>query len=251
MDQETNVAPDAATQITAPVPAETTDVAEPTQPTEGADPAEAKVVDKTPEQKELEYLRRKATKADRNNARLYQESQQLRQRLEEVEKRSPAPEGERLEIAPQEFEKAVRTQAQELARADRINERCNAIVEKGSKQFSDFSEAVATVGTEMPLFEPNGLPTPALEVVLEADNPPALLHYLGKNPNIAAELADLSPTQLARRLDRIERDMKQPRQPSSAPKPLEPVKASASPSEPDPVLQPAKWREWRNKTAKY
>jgi hypothetical protein len=86
-----------------------------------------------------------------------------------------------------------------------------------------------------------------MEVVLESDKPEALLYHLGKNPDLAAELTDLSPTQLARKLDRIERDMASALKPksSNAPKPLEPVKGVASDSELGPNLSDAEWMRRR------
>ena len=86
-----------------------------------------------------------------------------------------------------------------------------------------------------------------MEVVLEvADKPTELLYYLGKNPDIAADLTELSPTRLAKKLDRIERDLVESSKPvtSKAPKPLETVKSQAS-SGPRPDGSYDDFLKWR------
>jgi hypothetical protein len=86
-----------------------------------------------------------------------------------------------------------------------------------------------------------------MQVVMEAEAPAAVLHYLGTNPDLAADLADLSPTQLARRLDRIEREMADAGKASvsSAPRPLTPVKASGSATKDPSQMTDAEYRAWR------
>jgi hypothetical protein len=171
------------------------------------------------------------------------------EQLARFEQGQPATK-EKVEVDPNEYRRAVQTEAQEVARVTKLNDRCNDIAEKGKKAFADFDASLAVMREELPLFNDKGA-TPALEAILEMDNPPALIHYLGNNPDIAAELAHLSPYRLTRRLDQIEREMKPTRQPSNAPKPLEPVKPVASVSgEPDPK-DTARWMKWRNsQTAK-
>lgn len=228
---------------------ETPEVAKP-EPTEGADPPKAQ--EKTPEQKEAEQRQRRITKLERTNARLYAEHEQAMRELEKYRsKAAPTEDREKVEVDPDEIQQTIQTRAQQIARAERLNERCNQIVSKGEEQFPDFMTSVKTLGMELPLFQRDGAPTAALEVILEADNPPALLHHLGKNPDLVDQLTDLSPIQLARRLDRIERDMnsKPAEQKSSAARPLEPVKPAAAPTAPDPS-KTKEWIEWRNKTAK-
>lgn len=238
MSTENQVAP--ATETQTPVATAVEAVAEPNTTADvGQQPESTEKPEKTPEQKEIERLRRHQLKAERNNARLYQENLALKQPKPETE--------ETTEVDPQKYREDVEKTARQLAKADRLNERCNGVVEKGRKEFPDFSDAVATVGSEMPLFERDGAPTAALDAILEADNPSALLHYLGKNPDIASELSDLSTAQLTRRLVRIEAEMAKPKPQSKAPAPLEPVKAQAAPATPDPATNPAAWREWRNK----
>lgn len=119
--------------------------------------------------------------------------------------------------------------AREIAHVERVTEKANGIAADGGKRFGDaFGKAVQTVAAEVgAMFEKSGKPTPLGEAILSADDPAALIHHLGSNPDVAADLADLTPIQQARRLARIELDMSKPRETkqSQAPKPITPARA--------------------------
>lgn len=227
MNTETNVAPDAATEIPASEVVQEPEVTTPEQveDTEQGDPSQDA-------DRALKKLQRRI---DRRTADLYREraeKEQLAQRLAEMEsQRQTEPQKPTTGLS----EADIRAKAAEIARQERFNEQCNAIVEKG-KKLPEFDKALRTLVTEAgPLIDARGGPTPLMTVVLESEKPEALLHYLGSNPDVASELEGLSVTQLARRVDRIERDMATPKT-SKAPKPLEPVRpqsSSAAPSDSD------------------
>lgn len=119
--------------------------------------------------------------------------------------------------------------AREIAHVERVTEKANGIAADGKGRFGDsFGKAVQTVAAEVgQLFERSGKPTPLGEAILSSDDPAALIHHLGSNPDIAADLADLTPIQQARKLARIEIDMSKPRETkqSQAPKPITPARA--------------------------
>ena len=119
--------------------------------------------------------------------------------------------------------------AREIAHVERVTEKANNIAADGKGRFGDsFGKAVQTVAAEVgQLFERTGKPTPLGEAILSSDDPAALIHHLGSNPDIAADLADLTPIQQARKLARIEIDMSKPRETkqSQAPKPITPARA--------------------------
>ena len=121
------------------------------------------------------------------------------------------------------------TLAREIAHVERVTEKANNIAADGKGRFGDsFGKAVQTVAAEVgQLFERTGKPTPLGEAILSSDDPAALIHHLGSNPDIAADLADLTPIQQARKLARIEIDMSKPRETkqSQAPKPITPARA--------------------------
>ena len=119
--------------------------------------------------------------------------------------------------------------AREIAQVERVTEKANNIAADGKGRFGDsFGKSVQTVAAEVgQLFERTGKPTPLGEAILSSDDPAALIHHLGSNPDIAADLADLTLIQQARKLARIEIDMAKPRETkqSQAPKPISPARA--------------------------
>lgn len=241
MTLEANVSPAEETQNpAAELTQETPEVVTPenVEATEGETPAPEKVEETDLERERKRFQRR----MDRRTAELYRERAEreaLAQRLAQFEQRPTEDQAEPQKADPYKL-------AQEIAQAERFTEKCNAIAAEGDKKFPDFSEALKTVAAEAgPLFDRAGRPSPLMSVVMEADAPAALLHHLGKNPDVAAELADLSPTQLARRLDRIEREMATKPKVSAAPKPLSPVRASGSAVKDPSQMTDAEYRAWR------
>lgn len=238
-DQEL-VAPVAETQNTATEQTNELDVVTPE--------ATAEVKEQTSEKDERDRaIKRMERRIDRKHAEAAVANERVRvleERLASVEKAQPAP--EKVEVDPRELERVIEERTAERTRIQTLNKQCDAVAEEGKKKFKDFDVALAAVRAEIPLFDQKGA-TPALQVILEADQPAALLHYLGTNPDVVSELADLTPTQLARRLDRIEREMAAKPKTSAAPKPIEPVSGKATASlaySPEMTdTQYAKWRE--------
>ena len=224
MSTENTVSPDAETQNPA---AE----AEPTVPAkEEVAPTEQKaetVVDEA--DKALQRMQRRIDKRTADVYRTKAENDQLRERLAKLEASSGEQESAEKSVDPVAL-------AREISRVERFTEQSNRIVSEGTKAHPDYMVAlrdlVHEVGT---LVQPNGMPSPFMEVVSEvSDKPELLLYHLGKNLDLAEELADLSPYKLAKRLARIERDLEDSAKPQSskAPSPLEPIngKSKAKPS---------------------
>jgi hypothetical protein len=213
---------------------------------------------KTAEQRELETLRRQRARQERVNARLWAENEAMRQRGQQAASPAPAdPQSEeRVQVTRRDFEAAATARGQQLAQQmtaeTRLAERCNSLLDVGTKMDPKFDQAVVNVGAELPLFDRGGQPTPALEEILDSPQAAKLILHLNENPDVAAELADLSPRQLTRRLIAIEAGLAKPaREVSTAPRPLEPERAAArATAAPDPGKNPEAWREWRNKTSK-
>jgi BMFP domain-containing protein YqiC len=168
---------------------------------------------------------------DKRTADLYREraeKEQLAARLSALEARvSGEPEQQAGNIDPMAL-------AREIAAVDRITEKSNAIAKDGEKRFAgEFREALATVQEEAgALFHSNGKATAIGEVILDSDDPAALLHHLGKNPDLAADLQGLSAAQLGRRIGRIEAQMAskppQTKPVSKAPDPVKPLGSNRS-----------------------
>lgn len=192
-------------------------------------------------------LKRMQRRIDKRTADVYRErgrAEALAQRVAELEAKSG------LEDRPQE-QSDPRVLAKEIARVERFSDQANSIVNEGTKAYPDYMVALKELAREVGDFvKPNGAPSSFMEVVLEVvDKPSAVLYHLGKNPDLAEELADLSPLKLAKRLDRIERELtdKSTPKPSSAPKPLDPVKPKASDSGLSSDLSTDEWMRRREK----
>ncbi len=194
--------------------------------------------EKTPEQIELERLRRQLTKRDRTQGKLYAELQAAQARLQRLE-HSPQrasdddendDQPKRQAIDPAEIDRLAEERAREVARTQAVNQRCNDIAEKATKTWPDFADALKVVHEEAgALFTPKG-PTALMEAILDCDDPGAVLYQLGKSPDVAASLDGLTERQIARKLAKFELDLASRPQPksSAAPKPLDPVKASSA-----------------------
>jgi len=250
MTTETQVSPDAETQIQAPVVAETPEVATPEQVE-----TEQQQTDAPPaESEEAKALKRMQRRIDKRTADVYREraeKEQLAERIARLESQlQPQQEQQPEKVDPRHFQDEVKRQAQEIASMQSLNEKCNAIAARGKKDFPDFDTALANVNQELgSLFDQRGRPGAVMQVLLESDAPAKLLHHLGMNPDVAAELADLTPTQVARRIDRIERELAEAAKTktSAAPKPLEPVRGQGAGTKDPSSMTDAEFTAWRRK----
>ena len=178
--------------------------------------------------------------------------QLLEQRLAQFERRpaddEPQQQAQRRELGPDD----IRREAASMVEAQRFVEQCNAVVAKGRAASPDFERQLASLSTITgPLLDDRGQAEPLLQAVLTADEPHKVLMHLAAHPDVAADLADMTPLQQARKLALIERDMKPPaRQPSAAPAPLTPLRAAAdTDGEPD-ASDVSRWNDWFEKRHK-
>ena len=147
----------------------------------------------------------------------------------------------------EDISRAARLQVE----TERFTAKCNDVFDAGSKANPKFAESFRMVHEEVGgLMTPQGFATPLMNALLDSDVPThKLIEHLAANPDVAAELADLSPLRQAKRIALIEHELgsgpKTP-QASAAPKPLKPVTPSASNGEPDPS-DTAAWIKHRNK----
>lgn len=141
--------------------------------------------------------------------------------------------------------------AREIAKIERTTEKANNVAKDGAARFENFKTALQTLSREAgPLFDQIGRPTPLGEVCLSADDPAALLHHLGSDPDLAAELADLTPIQQARKIARLEIEMSKPKEPakSSAPKPIEALTGRSGLASKEPSqMTDREFAEWRKR----
>lgn len=226
MELETPVSPGEETQNPAPVTDETPEVVTP----ETAEPEQADAEQPKEEADERDKaLKRMERRIQRLTAARYDAEARAKQAAEEAARyreQFQQPEAEqKQDVDPVKLADVIATVRDTTRRA-------NEIAAKGSERFPDFQEAVKTVNEEAgALFTSHGLPTALGEAILDSEDPAALLHHLGKNPDVAAELHGLSPIQQAKRIARIEQSMANPApKVSTAPKAIKPVAAKAAPS---------------------
>ena len=235
MTEETQVAAAEATEQVSAETVETPEVTEPETPEVAEQPEKPEL---TPAEREARALKRRVDRLTREKYRTQAELEQLRQRQPEQQE----------EPNQQLTEAEVNRRAAALAEQKALNDKCNDIAKTGQKKFPDFMEKVEALNGDVALFDARGA-TPFMEALLDADDPAALIHHLGSNPDIASELADLTPRQQVRRLAQIEHDLEAkatPPKPSNAPKPIQPVKPVAAAVGPDPSKDPEGWISWRN-----
>lgn len=225
MNTETTVAPDVATQNPASEPVQSPEVTTPETQAEETQPQSVETEESRAE-KAAKALERRLGKRTADLYRTRAELERAERELSQLRQQPSQEPASQEQIDPHEL-------AKELVRIERVNEKSNQIAKDGGKRFEKFLDVVAELQAEAgPMFDKTGKPTALGDALLDADDPAGVMHYLGTNPEVAAELAELTPAQLGRRIGRIETDMKAKPTISSAPKPLPPVKASASQSGP-------------------
>jgi len=232
MTDETQVQTAPETQNPAPAEAKTAPEVATPEVEAVAEDKPAETVEEPPKEDDAEKARRAMQRRiDKRTADLYREraqNEQLAQRIAALEAQASGTEQQPGTVDPVAL-------AKEISAVERVTEKANRIAAEGEKLFKgEFREALSAVVEEAgPLFDPRGKATAIGEAILDAEEPAKLLHYLGKNPDIAAELQGLSPTQLGRRIGRIEAQMAYKPAPtpvSKAPTPAKPLGASRSSS---------------------
>jgi len=124
---------------------------------------------------------------------------------------------------------------QRTEEAERRNESFAEKSEKAVERFPDFHSVVNNPSLR--------INEPMAEFITESDLGAEVAYYLGKNPDKASEIADLSPIKAARELTRIETELaaRPKHTPSKAPEPITPVgqrgkgSSSALPSDDDDI----------------
>ncbi|WP_315132812.1 hypothetical protein [Achromobacter marplatensis] len=203
------------------------------QQQEKDDQGQEKPKELTPAEKEAKALRRRV---DRLTKARYEGEAKARQLEEELQRyraqhqpQDQHGQGAPRQLGPQDVER----QAREIVEMERFTSKCNEVVKVGDEQYPDFNEKLKELGNEATLFNKDGRPEPLLEAILDVDDPAALIYHLGANPDVAAEIAELSPRQQVRRLAVIELQLK------SSPKEQKPASAAApAVTKAPPPIQP-------------
>jgi hypothetical protein len=203
----------------------------------------------TDDQKTIRKLQRRIDRLTAGRGAATREAELLREQMAQLQQQQPKGQDEPSKgIDPREVDRLANERAQVLHRQQSVAQRANAVLQ-GGKKLQGFDQAVNAVADEVPFTDSKGRPTPFIEAVLDAEKPAELLHWLGNNPDEAAALANLSPTQLGRRLakleDRIAVEAKD--KTSAAPKPLKAVVTRGDVQKDEGAMTDAEWRAQRFK----
>jgi hypothetical protein len=223
--------PDAAAQTE-----QTAEGKEPPKEGEGEQPAKK---EKTPEQREIDRLRRRVDNLTRQKYELRASVPQAQQ-----ERTPQAGDDEPLTLSRAELQKMVAEQAKQLAPS--INEQ-RAVIEHrqgivkalakewGQEEFDAKASELDEVFNG--LADAQGRPKPATDAIFEADNPKAVIEYLTDpdNADEAERIARLPAVRAGREIARLEAKLEAEKakakpKPSNAPKPLEAVKGGGVPA---------------------
>lgn len=148
----------------------------------------------------------------------------------------------KLAQARQDWEKEQTTRSQQTQATEVVQQATARIVQSGEAlqaKVPDFAETVGQLDFDVPVA--------MLHAVADTDNPAAVLYVLGKQPDVARDLARQSPIRIARAIGAIEQGLRaaQARQ-SNAPTPPNPVGSRGAPAD-GPPEDPAAYAAWAAK----
>lgn len=133
----------------------------------------------------------------------------------------------------------------EKSEKDQFTANLNAIetkMEKGSEKYEDFSELV--LNNDLKISDS------MVDILVTSEIAEDVLYYLGKNPDISADIAKKSPVEAAREIGRIEARLLAPplrKKITNAPEPINPVRTTGV-TEKDPSdMPPKEYRAWRER----
>jgi hypothetical protein len=209
--------------------AETQEVAEP-EKSEAEEAEDAR-------DKAMKRLERRLNKKHGEAAHERALREQLEQRLAQYETQQQPDDRQANRKEPD-----VATAALSIVKAKEVTTRSNDVFERGQKAFGEgFAKAVEELHRELPnLWKPHDfltdaqgrpvvIPTETMEAILDTDAPEKMLHYLGTNPEVAAELEGLSGHALGKKMERLERQLEADKpKVSTAPRPIKALSGAAA-----------------------
>lgn len=212
----------------------------------GQEPAQAK-----PEKTEAERI---AERMERRIGRKTAEAYEARARADAAERRIAELEAKYgqsggVKTNEVDIQSVITNRAQEIVQAREVQTKSNDIVRIG-KSFEGFEDAVAELATELPLFDEGSRPTAFMSALLDADvdtkEAAKILHYLGKNPEEASEFVGLTPTQIGRRIERLQTKLssESKTQTSNAPVPIKPAGNGGFVEKDPSKMSDAEWYKW-------
>lgn len=109
------------------------------------------------------------------------------------------------QVRPEDIDRIANQRAEALVVKREFDAKCTALVDNGSKEFgADFDKAVKTLGSLQAIVDEKGEFTDFAKAIVDSDAPHKLMKHLGDNPDEAARILLLNPTQQAREIGRLE-----------------------------------------------
>lgn len=154
----------------------------------------------------------------------------------------------RQELAAQSKKAAEETkQAKAFEEQTRKQARLQSVMDDGAEAYKDFNATLQALDSAVA--NPDEIRV-ALDEILDSEKAADLIYYLGKNPSVLAELAQLPPHKQARKVGELEVMLKSKKL-TAAPEPAQTLKGNGGRVTSDtPPTDPAKYREWRAKHMK-
>ena len=167
------------------------------------------------------------------------------------------------DLAEYKAREIVRRTREETAQAEakkseqyelqRLNDRNAEIMEIGNEKYEGFEDIPARTASHL-ASKGLRLTQPFVNALMEADNAPEIIVYLGDNPAEAERIARLSAFAQAKEVGKLEEKLKAPpqKQISKAPEPIKPVGGGKTASDTDlsDDLPINEWMARRNKQAR-
>ena len=211
---------------------------------EGKEPAAAAKPEKTPEQREIDRLRRRVDNLTRQKY-----ERQAAPAAQPQQQPSQADDDEPVTLTRAEMQRQIAEQAKQLAPTMTEQhaevERRHGVVQSLAKEWGP--EKFDTLSAELDeafggLVDRSGTPKPATDAIFHADNPKAVIEYLTDpdNADEADRISKMTAVQAGRAITRLEDKLdaaksKAKPKPSNAPSPLEPARGGGVPAGmPDP-----------------
>jgi hypothetical protein len=216
---------------------------------DGNEPAAEAKKEKTPEQREIDRLRRRVDNLTRRKYELQAAVPAAGQQQQQQQQPSQADDDEPVTLTRAELQQRIAEQAQQLAPTMREQqaeaERRHGVVTSLAKEWGP--EKFDTLSAELDeafggLTDRSGMPKPATDAIFHADDPKGVIEYLTDpdNADEADRISRMAPVQAGRAIARLEDKLaaakaKATPKPSNAPAPLEPARGGGVPNGmPDP-----------------
>ena len=152
---------------------------------------------------------------------------------------------------PANLDQLVQQRAEQLARVQDFDRRCNDVYARGKRDIPDFEQAIANFG----MFGGLGQHPDFVDAVTQLEDSPKVLHYLGTHPDEAERVMSLRGAaqglalgQLSARIGTVSKSAPAP---TRTPAPVAPVRGTAAPqavpNDRGEFTDQDTYRQWREK----